>query len=128
MNTFATVEDVLSRWPEMVEKPRSVIQERLLDATAWLSMKLRDAGVSADRSDDAQTRCLELVTCNLVKRCFARGGYGASTTSEAADGISLSTTWANPEEQMYLTKAERKLLGIGALNVSSCCTWLGGVR
>jgi hypothetical protein len=74
-----------------------------------------DALVNVDTSDDEQLELLKMVCCNMVIRALsatASDAFGVSNASMAAGAYSQSWTYANPSGDMYLTKLEKRLLGV----------------
>lgn len=107
---YATVTDVQARMlTEMSDAQMVVCNNLLTDAAVLL-----DAWAS-DASDDAK----KVVSCSMVARALGTAGQvgvpiGASQGSASALGYSQSWTITNGATgELYLTKTEKKILGIG---------------
>lgn len=110
---FATVEDYEARYGEVEDSDR--VETLLGDATAFIAeykgFTLLGPG---DAGYDLQQANLTRVTCAVVHRSLVSGPYaGLSSVSQSAVGISASASVYNPGEDFYLTKADRRSLGIG---------------
>lgn len=107
---FAQIADIEARWRDLStdEEPRA---EALIgDASAMLS-----ALVDVDESDTDQADLLKTVCCNMVIRSMsatASDAFGVSQATITAGPYSQSFGYANPSGDMYLTKLEKRLLGI----------------
>lgn len=109
---FATVSDIASRWRTLDSDEQALATTLLDDAAAMLS-----ARVLVDISDSQQLDLLKIVSCNMVIRAMSAtqaDNYGASQMSMTAGSYTQSWTYANPSGDMYLTKQEKIMLGIGA--------------
>ena len=62
-----------------------------------------------------------IVSCNMVIRAMsaAQDTFGLSQSSMTAGPYTQSWTYSNPSGDMYLTKAERKMLGISGGYIGS---------
>lgn len=60
-----------------------------------------------------------LVCCSAVGRALEADRAGVTQSSETVGPFSLGLTYANPSGDLYLTKAERSLLGCGRARVAS---------
>lgn len=106
MEAFATVNDLESRWRTMdaSEKKRAAIL--LEDAAAIIAASLEQSGVEVAEDDEIQAANLVRVSCAMVQRAMAQG----DGEQEHAWGGNIV---ANPSGDLYLSKADRKSLGIG---------------
>ena len=108
---FADVSDLESRWRELSTDEEARANVLLGDASAMLS-----AFVKVDSSDYEQSQLLKMVCCDMVIRAMsatAADTFGVSQTSMTAGPYSQSFSYSNPSGDMYLTKLEKRLLGIG---------------
>lgn len=120
---FANVSDLESRWREL-SSDESTVADALLGDAATMLTKL----VDVDSTDTEQAALLKIVSCNMVKRAMSAldsDAFGMTTQSMTAVGFSQSNTFANPSGDMYLTKYERKLLGISNSYISSIAPYIG---
>lgn len=107
--SYATVEDYEARYGEVNDRNR--VETLLQDASAFIDSQ---PGLSVDPSDQTQAANLTRVCCAVVHRSLVSGPYaGLSSVSQSAVGISASASVYNPGEDFYLTKADRRSLGIG---------------
>jgi hypothetical protein len=107
---YAEVSDIELRWHELDIDEQSRAAVLIDDASAML-----DALVNVDTSDDEQLELLKMVCCNMVIRALsaiASDAFGVSNASMTAGAYSQSWTYANPSGDMYLTKLEKRLLGV----------------
>lgn len=107
---FADVSDLESRWRELSTDEAARATVLLDDASAMLS-----ALVEVDSSDAGQAELLKMVCCDMVIRAMsatAADTFGVSQTSMTAGPYTQSFSYSNPSGDMYLTKLEKRLLGI----------------
>lgn len=107
---FADVSDLESRWRELSTDEEARANVLLGDASAMLS-----ALVTVDNSDYEQSELLKMVCCDMVIRAMsatASDSFGVSQTSMTAGPYTQSFSYSNPSGDMYLTKLEKRLLGI----------------
>lgn len=103
---YATVEDLEARWRTLDSDERAVAEALLADAAAYI-----DAWGTPSSAQAAL-----VVSCNMVKRSMAAAGtdaFGVGQASMTAGSYQQQWTYANPSGDMYITKAEKKLLGFG---------------
>lgn len=110
---FATLDDLTARWkpnPPLSEDELETAETLLDDAAVWLS-----SYVAVDAGDSEQAERLKIVSCSMVTRAMnsARSdAFGVSQQTVSADIYSQSTSWANPNGDFFLTRAEQRMLGI----------------
>lgn len=107
---YAEVSDIELRWRTLDETEQTRAAALIDDASAML-----DALVDVDDDNHEQCELLQAVCCNMVIRAMSATGadsFGASNMSMTAGAYSQSWTYANPSGDMYLTKMEKRLLGI----------------
>ena len=108
MGPFATVEDYETRYGGVEDEAR--VSALLQDATNVIASQ---PGFSM-REDEAWRGVLETVTCAMVHRSFMSGAYaGLSNVSQGAGGYTASVSVYNPGGDLYLTRNERRALGLG---------------
>jgi hypothetical protein len=115
---FATVDDLLEGWPNKTlnESETTAADALLLRASARLASLLQRRGVDIDPEDELQALNLKTVTVNMVRRALlaSQGDVlGVAQTSITGGPYTKSMSFANPSGDMYLTKDDRSLLGIG---------------
>lgn len=116
---FATLDDYEARYGDPSEPEQ--VTTLLSDATAFI---MGTPGFSQLASDDAgyelQQANLNRVCCAVVHRALSAGQWaGMSSVSQGADGYSASVSLANPTEDFYLTKQEKRTLGIFGAQVGT---------
>ena len=107
---FAEVSDLVARWHPLSQDEQQRASVLLDDASAMLAQM-----VDVDETDTAQANMLKVVCCNMVIRAMSAGesdAFGVSQTSMTAGPYSQSWSYANPGGDMYLTKLEKRMLGI----------------
>lgn len=106
---YADVSDLEERWRELTEDEQARAAVLLDDASAML-----DAYVLVDETDKKQVQLLKIVACSMVERAMSTGGdmYGVTQQSMTAVGFTQQYTYANPTGDLYITKSEKRMLGI----------------
>lgn len=122
---FADVSDIEARWRTLTvdEKARAAVL--IEDASAVLSRL-----VTVDPNDEQQAAVLTTVCCNMVIRAMSATEsdmFGVSQSSMTAGPYSQSMNYANPSGDMYLTKMEKRLLGISSGYIGSIRPKIGCV-
>lgn len=118
LQAFATVSDLLAGWPNKTlnTSETTAANALLLRATAQLTAMLAKRGIEIDPTDEVQATNLKTVTVDMVRRALmasANDTLGVSQKSMTGGPYTESWSFANPSGDMYVTKAERSLLGIG---------------
>ena len=106
---YADVSDLEVRWRTLTDDEQARAEALLDDASAML-----DAYITVDETDEKQLNLLKIVVCNMVERAMSTGGdmYGVTQQSMTAVGFSQQFSYANPTGDLYITKAEKRMLGI----------------
>ena len=106
---YADVSDLEVRWRTLTDEEQARAEALLDDASAMLG-----AYITVDETDDKQLNLLKIITCNMVERAMSTGGdmYGVTQQSMTAVGFSQQFSYANPTGDLYITKAEKRMLGI----------------
>ena len=108
---YADVSDIEVRLMRTFTADETASVEALLDGASAVLGKL----VDVDPSDTAQAELLEWVCTNMVCRAISAQGLdvlGASQTSITAGAYTQSWSFGTPFGDMYLTKLEKRVLGI----------------
>lgn len=105
---YATLEDLEARRGVLDPDDREKAAALLDDAAVIL-----DGLVTMDGSEEQET-LLMIVSCNMVSRALSAtpDAFGVSSLSTTAGVYSESLQYANPSGDMYLTKLEKRLLGV----------------
>lgn len=122
MDAYATIEDYEARFGVASDPER--VETRLADASVMIASMAHDVSkIDAD--------VLRMVACNVVHRSMSTGaetdvGAGVPFTqmSQTAGVYSVSYSVSNPYGDLYLTKAEQKMLGIGKVRMGSADAWV----
>ena len=121
---YATIDDLQARYGEVDADLLDRAEALLEDAATILEARVR-----VDISDQAQMGRLRLVSCAMVNRALqaaASDAYGMSNATYTMGPVTQSATFANPSGDLYLTKGERDLLGIGGTTIGSIRARVGG--
>lgn len=108
---YATYEDVEARWRALTPEEQAKATALLEDAQVVLS-----GMVTVDPDDPEQAGKLKYVSCSMVIRSMVAGAssaFGVDELSATMGPFGRTAHFANPNGDLYLTKQERKLLGVG---------------
>lgn len=122
---FADVSDIEARWRTLDSAERDRAQALIQDASAALTKLVHDI----DEEDDEQMQLLNLVCTNMVIRVMsatAADTYGASNMSMTAGPYTQQWTYSNPSGDLYVTKFEKRLLGITSGYIRSIRPMMAG--
>lgn len=114
---FALVSDIEARWRDLSTAEESRASVLIDDASAMLENL-----VTVDPSDEKQASLLKTVCCSMVIRAMSATEYdafGVANTSMTAGSYTQSWTYSNPTGDLYLTKMEKRLLGISTGYIGS---------
>lgn len=110
---FATVTDLEVRWRHLT--PDEATQAVALLGDASVMIRVESPGIDArilagDLDPDAPLQ----VVCRMVKRAMQgpEDLVGVTTMQDTAGPFSHSLSFANPAGDLYLSKADRKMLGM----------------
>ena len=116
MEPFATLDDYQARYGAVPEADSGRVEALLSDATAMLlSAYLDRYSVEYPEGDHPEfERSAKAVTCAVVSRAFnsPMGMPGATQLSQGAGSYTASVTFANPTAEMWLSRNDRKRLGL----------------
>lgn len=122
---YATVEDLEAGWRPLTESEQDVATTLLDRAAVYI-----DSFVTVDFSDEHQAAVLKAVSCSMVQRAMIAtesGAFGVTQQTISADIYSQTQSFSNPTGDLYFTKDEKRMLGIGAksylLNVRPVIGW-----
>lgn len=107
MKPYATLEDYSERYGSVPGDKVARVKISLLDASLIINAQ-------NPKTDDADV--LKAITCAMVNRAtssFGAGVEGLTGQTISAGVYSQQFTYSNPTGDLYLTKGEKKLLGIG---------------
>lgn len=121
---FAGVSDIEARWRKLSASEEATAAVLLDDASAALS-KL----VDVDSHDTEQADILKFVCCSMVIRKMSAtktDTYGVSSMSMTAGPYTQQMAYSNPTGDWYLTKFERRLLGVTSAYIGSIRPMMAG--
>ena len=113
MVAFADLTDLEARWRALSTAEQATATVLLEDASEDVRVACEEKGVNADTLPAARTR---LVVCAMVKRAMQAAASvpaeGVTAYSSGTGPFTDSFTFANPTGDLYLTKQDRRRLGI----------------
>lgn len=114
MDSFATPEDYEARYGPFEDSAR--LATLLADASAFIQQQ---PGFT-EPTTDVKTQNLTRVTCAVVYRSLSAGELaGLQSYSQGGVGYSASVTPYNPSGDFYLTKTEKKTLGLHGAQIGT---------
>lgn len=120
MEPFASVTDYISRYPaDAADFDQDSLLQCLMDATDVICAELDASNVDYQDPSESFTARLRRVCRTMAHRAIASSitpeiPFGATQFSQTAGSYTHSSTLANPYGDLFLTKQERRSLGIGA--------------
>lgn len=109
---FATADDLAARWRALTPAEEERATVLLGDASAFV--RATCAGID-DRiaAETLELAVVVAVVVGMVKRAMLAGdlGEGIGQQQQTAGPFGTSLTFTNPTGSVYLTKADRRLLG-----------------
>lgn len=113
MEAVAKIEDLEARFRTLDEHEKERATALLSDASAILHSEFARLGREIDPDDEVQAMNLTRVCCSMVRRVMAsRSDADLKSTMLTAGAYSEQLTFANPTGDMYITKNERRSLGL----------------
>lgn len=111
MDRYATLADLEAAW-RPIEARESKRAEALLDyACEIVAAELSGAGIDPAGADPTPALKRHVV-CSMVRRAMLNDEReGVSQSSMTATPYAQSWTYSNPDGALYISKAERRLLG-----------------
>lgn len=120
MEAFATSDQYQLRYGDVDDV--AALDETLMDATREIAAALDAAGISYDSpSADFADRLMQACRSMASRAMGSVGGsvpFGATQFSQGAIGLTESFSLGNPYGEVYISKAERKLLGLGTSRIA----------
>ena len=120
---FATVADIEARWRTLDATEQARATALLSDASAMLTRL-----VEIDPEDSNQAALLAAVSAQMVIRAMSADPsmIGATQAVMTAGPYQQTASFASPAGDMYLTKAEKRMLGITSGYIRSIRPRIGG--
>ncbi|MDR1815648.1 MAG: phage Gp19/Gp15/Gp42 family protein [Clostridiales Family XIII bacterium] len=119
MTPYATVDDVEARYGPLSAQDAQRAGVLLQDAAALI---LAVGGTPAENLDGDAEAAYKAVCCAMVHRVMISPAWavgGVTQHSQTAGPFSESYSFGNPNGDLYLTKAERRQLGMSGARVST---------
>jgi hypothetical protein len=122
---YATTSDLEARWRPLTDPEAATATVLLADASTQIRSEFPTLDILIAGDADADpvvppnpdlARNATRVVCAMVRRAMDApedGGFGVGSIQETTGPFSRSLSYSNPMGDLYLTKAERKLLGVG---------------
>lgn len=125
MAAYATYKELEARWRTLETEEQTRADQKLLDASLIIDAECRQAGIVIDVKDETTAATLSLIACEMVKRAMVAPVDQAAVSQQGitVGEFSGSLTFANPSGDLYLTKAEKRRLGIGNQRASFIHPW-----
>ncbi len=122
---YATAEDLRDRWPELEPGDEPLAEALLADASAMLDSMSPFGGEPEGGWDGRQLAALRAVACEIVRASMESRGeaYGSSQLTLTAGPYSQTTTYPSAAGALYVTKAQRRRLGIGIPAAGFASPW-----
>lgn len=108
---YADVSDIETRMQRTFNESETACAQDLIDGASAVLTKLVKIDGTAE-----QSKLLNFVCVNMVTRAISAMGFdvlGASQASMTAGAYTQSFSFGTPSGDLYLTKLEKRLLGIG---------------
>lgn len=118
---YATVAELEARYGELTDERQEQAAVLLDDAAVLI-----DAMATVDEAHEAAAK---VVSCAMVNRALSAHEsemYGITQQTMTAGSYSQSMSYVNPSGDLYLTSAERAMLGIGGGYIGSIRPRIGG--
>lgn len=124
---YATVSDLRERWPDMPEESDELAGALLEDASAMLDAMEPFGGEPEDGWGESQLAGLRAVSCEMVRAAMAADGdaCGGTQFTVTAGPYSQTTTYQGAAGSLFVTKAQKRRLGIDQPDVGWASPWGG---
>lgn len=118
---FATVTDLKNGWRELSKEEESRAAYALESASTYIAGRMKNKHVEIRETDGAQRAILNMVTVNVVRRALGELNPVNETSDWSINTGAYSQTFTHAQmsNDFWLTKEEKKLLGIFGARVST---------
>lgn len=125
MTAYAKSSDLEKRWRKLTTAETERADALLSDAALIIEDECEAAGVNIEYPDARTKEKLSVISCEMVKRAMLAGTDAAPATqgSLTVGPFSQSVTYANPTGALYMTKAEKRRIGIGRQRMGFIHPW-----
>ena len=126
-SSFANIYDLEARWRPLNFCEKKKAKVLLLDASALIINALSELGQSFNPSSEEQKQALIAVNCSIVKRAMQiqDDESPAKSITQQAGVYSETVSYVNPAGDLYLSAAEKNLLGGHKQRIDSFATVKG---
>lgn len=115
-DSFATPSDLEARWRPLTSTEIGQAVELLADASSRLRAACPDIDTRLTAVPPTiDARVPVMVVCAMVKRAMSTGTEGVTAQQESVGPFAQSLTFANPQGNLYLTRDDKRLLGIAGV-------------
>lgn len=124
--SFATVDDLRARWPEVDDAADEATAQTVLDdASAAIEAEEPFGGEPDGGWSKKQAAALRAVCCELARTALetAPEYYGATQATVTAGPYSRTFAYSGASGNIYLTKAQKARLGIGRPDIGYASPW-----
>lgn len=121
---YATVEDLEARFGTLTQAEQSIADVLLGDAAVYL-----ESLVAVDPCDTNQANALMVVSCNMVHRAMqqaASSQFGVDQATATMGPFSQTAHYVNPGGGLYVSAAEKALLGADGGYIGTLPARIGG--
>lgn len=121
--TIVNVDDLQKRYRTLTAEELARADVLIEDAEAFIAAQ----GVDLD---EVPVEVLVPIVCSMVRRVIPQEGGGAAIDSEQITAGPFSQTYkfSNPTGDMYMTKAEKRMLGIRSQYLGTIAPKIGGIH
>ena len=115
MSGYATVDDLAARWRPLTDPEVEMAEILLEDAAVQIRSEVPDLKARVEAGDTDLMSAAVRVECAMVKRAMSvqDDAMGVTSAQETQGPFSRTFQYSNPMGDLYLTKAEKRLLGSG---------------
>lgn len=113
MSAYATVDDLAARWRPLTDAEITRAEIILDDAAVQIRAEVPTLKARIEAGDTDLMSAVIRVECAMVKRAMSvqEDAVGVTSAQETQGPFSHTFQYSNPMGDLYLTKAEKRLLG-----------------
>lgn len=125
MEPFATLADFKELYDTELDNKR--LKALIQAASVTVARLLQKRGIDWESADDLYKEDLKNIVCAMVNRAQITCDDGPYTQmTDTVGPYTQSRTLANPDQSLYLTKEEKRRLGLLASNLGSIRVFIEG--
>lgn len=118
---YAELRDYELRHGSVKPEDQQLVETLLADAAVKL-----DGMVDVDEGDEHQMEVLKIVSCNMVSRVMETETVGVDQVSYTMGPFAQSVHYAKPGGNLWLSKDDRDMLGLGGFRLGTIRPMVGG--